>query len=161
MASSNDGSIAAHSAHADDQTESEPPQRGLFGRILDAFSGADSQSAGDAADATQAPTTGPQPVHGLGNLRRLRVDDVAVPKAEIVAVPIDLGRDELVAVFREQGFSRMPVYKGTMDHPQGLVLLKDLALQHGFGSNARFSFRKLLRPLLYAPPSMPIGVLPA
>lgn len=159
MGSSNDGSIAAHSAQHEDQTESEPPQRGIFGRIFDAFSGADSQAASDAKDAAQAPSTGPQPVHGLGNLRRLRVDDVAIPKAEIVAVPVDIGRDELVAVFREQGFSRMPVYKGTMDHPQGLVLLKDLALQHGFGSTARFSLRKLLRPLLYAPPSMPIGVL--
>ena len=31
-------------------------------------------------------------------------------------------------------FRRLPVYKGTLDHPQGLVLLKDLALQHGFGA---------------------------
>ncbi len=96
---------------------------------------------------------------GLGNLRRLRVDDVAIPKVDIVAVPVDIGRDDLVEVFREQGFSRLPVYKGTLDHPQGLVLLKDLALQHGFGTSGRFSLRKLLRPLLYAPPSMPIGVL--
>jgi magnesium and cobalt transporter len=41
----------------------------------------------------------------------------------------------------------------------GLVLLKDLALQHGFGPGGRFSLRKLLRPILYAPPSMPVGVL--
>ncbi len=46
-----------------------------------------------------------------------------------------------------------------MDHPQGLVLLKDLALQHGFGSGGRFSLKKLLRPVLYAPPSMPASVL--
>lgn len=98
-------------------------------------------------------------LHGIANLRRLRVDDVSIPKVEIVAVPLDIGRDELVAVFREHGFSRVPVYKGTLDHPQGLVLLKDLALQHGFGATGRFSLRKLLRPVLYAPPSMPVGVL--
>ena len=92
-------------------------------------------------------------------MRRLRVDDVAVPKVEIVAVPLDIGRDELVEVFREHGFSRVPVYKGTLDHPQGLVLLKDLALQHGFGTGGRFSLKRMLRPVLYAPPSMPIGVL--
>jgi magnesium and cobalt transporter len=89
----------------------------------------------------------------------MRVDDVAVPKAEIVAVPLDIGKDELVQVFREHGFSRVPVYKGTLDHPQGLVLLKDLALQHGFGATGRFSLKRLLRPILYAPPSMPTGVL--
>jgi magnesium and cobalt transporter len=95
----------------------------------------------------------------MANLRKLRVDDVSVPKVEIVAVPVDIGRDELVEVFREHGFSRLPVYKGTLDHPLGLVLLKDLALQHGFGASGRFSLRKMIRPLLYAPPSMPSGVL--
>ena len=89
----------------------------------------------------------------------MRVDDVAIPKVEIVAVPIDIGKDELVEVFRSHGFSRLPVYKGTLDHPQGSVLLKDLALQHGFGAGGRFGLRKLLRPVLYAPPSMPVGVL--
>ena len=160
MGSSNDGSIAAQGAQStNDDTAAEPPSRGFLERIFGAFSGADSQS-GDDGQVKDTPTqTGPLILPGLGNLRRLRVDDVCLPKAEIVAVPIDIGRDELVEVFREQGFSRLPVYKGTMDHPQGLVLLKDLALQHGFGTSGRFSLRKLLRPLLYAPPSMPIGVL--
>jgi magnesium and cobalt transporter len=89
----------------------------------------------------------------------MRVDDVAIPKIDITAVPLDIGLAELVEVFREHGFSRVPVYKGTLDHPQGLVLLKDLALQHGFGAGGRFSLKRLLRPILYAPPSMPTGVL--
>ena len=99
------------------------------------------------------------PTHGMANLRRLRVDDVAIPKVDIVAVSLDIGKDELVEVFRREGFSRMPVFKGTLDQPQGLILLKDLALQHGFGAGGRFSLRKLIRPILYAPPSMPIGIL--
>jgi magnesium and cobalt transporter len=160
MGSSSDGSEAGQNAgdgtHA---TAAEVQGRGFFKRVFSAFSGGD-QATGDQASAPLSPPLpGHQSMPGLGVLRRLRVDDVAIPKAEIVAVPIDIGRDELVEVFREQGFSRLPVYKGTMDHPQGLVLLKDLALQHGFGGSGRFSLRKLLRPLLYAPPSMPIGVL--
>ena len=87
------------------------------------------------------------------------MDDVAIPKTEIVAVPLDIGKEELVEAFREHGFSRLPVYKGTLDHPQGLILLKDLALQHGFGAGGRFSLKRLLRPILFAPPSMPAGVL--
>lgn len=98
-------------------------------------------------------------VHGMANLRKLRVDDVSVPKVDIISVPTDIGRDDLVAVFRQHGFSRVPVYKGSLDHPQGLILLKDLALQHGFGATGRFNLRKLLRPLIYVPPSMPVGVL--
>lgn len=96
---------------------------------------------------------------GLGALRGLRVHDVAKPKAEIIAVPIDIKRDELISVFREQGFSRLPVYRGTLDHPHGLVLLKDIALKYGFGGGGTFSLKNMLRPVLYAPPSMPLGVL--
>jgi magnesium and cobalt transporter len=160
MGSSHDGSIAAQSAQQIDRgEESEPSTRGFLGRLFGAFSGSDPEAEENGQVAVSPIAPGSQAGLGIGNLRRLRVDDVAVPKSEIAAVPLDIGRDELVAVFREQGFSRLPVYKGTMDQPQGLVLLKDLALQHGFGATGRFSLRKLLRPLLYAPPSMPVGVL--
>ncbi len=160
MGSSSDSTVAAQGAQPmGREGEDEPPQRGFLGRLLGAFSGADSPSAAEAAEEAAPAGGATGAMQGLGVLRRLRVDDVAIPKAEMVAVPIDIGRDELVEVFRQQGFSRLPVYKGTMDHPQGLIHLKDLALQHGFGASGRFSLRKLLRPLLYAPPSMPIGVL--
>jgi magnesium and cobalt transporter len=157
MGSSTDGSTAAPGALLDptDNTPPDASQRGFFGRLLSAFT-----PASDSAD-TAAPETSSSsgPASGLGALRRMRVDDVAIPKVEIVAVPLDIGKDELVEVFRAHGFSRVPVYKGTLDHPQGLVLLKDLALQHGFGASGRFSLKRLLRPILYAPPSMPTGVL--
>jgi len=154
MGSSTDGSPAAQGALAEmtDEIPSDAAQRGFFGRLLSAFSpGTDSP----ASQSTGTPASNP----GLHALRRMRVDDVAIPKADITAVPVDIGLADLVAVFREHGFSRVPVYKGTLDHPQGLVLLKDLALQHGFGAGGRFSLKRLLRPILYAPPSMPTGVL--
>lgn len=160
MGSSNDGSLAAQGAQ-DPQAATEPARssrpRGLFGRVLGALSSAKPKTDSDTASA--ATVQGATALHGMANLRKLRVDDVSLPKVEIVAVPVDIGRDELVEVFREHGFSRLPVYKGTLDHPLGLVLLKDLALQHGFGASGRFSLRKMIRPLLYAPPSMPAGVL--
>lgn len=108
----------------------------------------------------ESPRPATVPTIGISNLRRLRVDDVAIPKAEIAAVPVDIRKEDLVEVFREHGFSRLPVYKDTLDKPLGLVLLKDLALQYGFSASpGRFVLRKLLRPVLYAPPSMPVGVL--
>ncbi len=160
MGSTSEGSGAEGAEDPDRRGEAAARPRGLFGRLLNVWSPADGAD-GAAADASAAPMAPAQvpAAHGIANLRRLRVDDVAIPKVEIVAVPLDIGRDDLVAVFREHGFSRVPVYKGTLDHPQGLVLLKDLALTHGFGGTARFNLRKLLRPVLYAPPSMPIGVL--
>lgn len=134
--------------------------RSIFGRLLNALS----PSAGEGAGTEQQPAKQgagiPGALTGMANLRRMRVDDVAIPKVEISAVPVTISKDELVEVFRQSGFSRLPVFKGTLDSPMGLVHLKDLALQYGFGTgNGRFSLRRMLRPLLYVPPSMGIGVL--
>lgn len=155
-------SSAAASASDTEAGESiEPQSRGLFGRLFGALGGtAPEGEAAPAGDAQSLPQSAPTPLPGLGNLRRMRVGDVAIPKVEIVAVPQTLSRDELVEVFRTQGYSRLPVFKETLDSPVGLIHLKDLALEWGFGGGSgRFSLRKLVRPLLYVPPSMPIGVL--
>jgi len=98
--------------------------------------------------------------HGMVNLRRMRVEDVAIPRAEIMAVPVDITLPELVHVFQDSGLTRLPVFSRTLDTPLGLVHLKDLALRYGFnGKPARFALKGMMRPLLFAPPSMPIGVL--
>jgi magnesium and cobalt transporter len=158
MGSSTLGVSAAQDAPSADPAADRP--RGIFQRLF-------RKRAAPAPDLAQSPPGGaamaaPAPVAlpGLSNLRRLRVDDVAIPKVDITAVPVTIGRDELAEVFREHGFSRLPVYKGTLDHPQGVITLKDFALTYGFGTgNGKFNLRKLMRPLLYAPPSMPLTVL--
>ncbi|WP_102226131.1 transporter associated domain-containing protein [Acidimangrovimonas sediminis] len=156
MDSSSEGSRAAQRAQDLDQTE----QPGFFSRLFSVLSPSDTSTEPEADHGPAQGTTSQPVTFGISNLRRMRVDDVAIPKAEIAAVPVEIGKEELVEVFREHGYSRLPVYKGTLDKPLGLVLLKDLALTYGFGNGGgRFSLRKLLRPVLYAPPSMPVGVL--
>jgi magnesium and cobalt transporter len=114
-------------------------------------------------DETSAPPqrTGARDLRvNLRKLRNMRVDDVSVPRADIVAVPADAGLAEIVEVFKTSTLSRLPVYEESLDHPLGLVHLKDLALIYGFGTPTdAFDLKSLIRPLLYAPPSMPIGVL--
>jgi magnesium and cobalt transporter len=96
----------------------------------------------------------------LRRMRRLRVDDVSVPRADIVAVPNDASFAQVVEAFRSSELSRLPVYDETLDQPEGLLLFKDVALRHGFGAaDASFDIEAMLRPLLYAPPSMPLGTL--
>ena len=159
MASSTEQSGSALNAGLQANDPEEPPQRGFFARLITAFSSTEPSTATSEISEPSAPVPQVIGTHGIANLRRLRVDDVAIPKVDIVAVPLDIGKEALVEVFREHGFSRVPVYKGTLDHPQGLILLKDLALNYGFGAGGKFSLRKMLRPVLYAPPSMPVGVL--
>ena len=151
---------SASSSAAQGALTEEEGQRGLLGRLVDAF-----KSPAEAPDniETNEPVNGAANAAsalGLLNLRRMRVEDVAIPKADIVSVAVDISKDELVRVFRDSGLTRVPVYNGTLDTPLGMVHLKDFALTHGFnGGGGRFSIRKMMRPLLFAPPSMPIGVL--
>ncbi len=95
----------------------------------------------------------------LANLVNRRIEDISVPKADIIAVSEDSSRKEIVDAFRSSTLTRLPVYRETLDEPVGLIHLKDLALKHGFGNGVKFDLAALLRPLIYAPPSMPIGVL--
>ncbi len=155
MGDSNDGSSSAAQRAL---TEDEPEQKGLIGRLFGAFSNPETNGIAVAEPAANLPVQAERP--GMLNLRRMRLDDVAVPRADITAVADDIRKDELVQVFRDSGLSRLPVFSGTLDTPIGMVHLKDLALKHGFnGGGGRFNLPKLLRPLLFAPPSMPIGVL--
>ena len=143
------------------QTRAEPETRtdkkpGFLGRIFEAISPSETPSPDAASGNVVASPTR----HGLINLRRMRVEDVAIPKADIVAVPNSITKGELVDVFRESGLTRIPVYAGTLDTPLGMAHLKDIALIHGFnGAATEFDLVKMLRPLLFVPPSMPIGIL--
>jgi len=144
-------SSTAHSA----QNEAETASPGIFKRVF----GALGTTTAEEDEADRPPPAEPT-TPGMVNLRRMTTEDVAIPKADIVAVPNTVSKDELVDLFRESGLTRLPVYEGTLDTPIGFAHLKDFALTHGFnGKGKAFDLTGMLRPLLFVPPSMPIGVL--
>ena len=57
---------------------------------------------------------------------KLTVEDVMVPRADIVAVDESISVDELMRVFREAEHSRLPVYDETLDDPRGMIHIRDL-----------------------------------
>jgi CBS domain containing-hemolysin-like protein len=93
---------------------------------------------------------------------RLRVDDVMVPRANIVAVDRTSTLTELSAAFKAAGHSRLPVYKETLDDPTGMVHIKDLLpylmLDAKGRTNKSYPNKKVLqyikREVLFVPPSM-------
>jgi magnesium and cobalt transporter len=97
---------------------------------------------------------------GLAKLKSMRVEDVAIPRSDIICVPSDMELDALIDEFRESGYSRLPVFQDTLDNPIGMVHLKDVALKHGFnGKPKSFKVTQSVRPVLFVPPSMPLDVL--
>jgi magnesium and cobalt transporter len=156
MGDTKDGSsIAAQSAQTDFDTST--PHNGFWGRLF-GHKPADTPVINDDALAVSAAGTKDMLLN-IRNMHDMRVDDVAIPTADIASVPDDATLDEVVAAFRKSTNSRLPVYSETLDNPLGLVHLKDIALNYGFGTSGKFDLKAIIRPLIYVPPSMPLGAL--
>ena len=87
-----------------------------------------------------------------------KVFDVMAPRADISAVDVDTPLQELIRLFSEAGHSRMPVYRGDLDDPLGMVHIKDvigLIADDAKPLPATGPILKTLRrDVLYVPPSM-------
>jgi CBS domain containing-hemolysin-like protein len=115
------------------------------------------------------------------SLRERRVVDVMVPRADIIAVQRDIGLGDLMRVFESAGHSRLVVYEDTLDDAVGMVHIRDLvafmtvraaaAAQANTRRKKPFpagldlkaidlsmtlAATKIVREILYAPPSMPV-----
>ncbi len=111
-------------------------------------------------------------------LRECRIESVMVPRADIVAVQQEITIGELVMVFAGAGHSRLVVYNDTLDDPTGMVHIRDLlaymaaraAIDPAIASeklpaadldlakidlSMPLTVAKIVREILYAPPSMP------
>ena len=94
----------------------------------------------------------------LLNFGELKVIDVMVPRADIVAVEADTPLNELVRIFRDAQHSRLPVYRDTLDNPIGMVHIKELiglAVPED-GTRRPTSIADVRREVLFVPPSMPV-----
>lgn len=56
----------------------------------------------------------------------LRVDDIMVPRADIIALEETDSLAELLRTFGEAGVSRIPLFRETLDDPRGMIHVKDL-----------------------------------
>ena len=113
-------------------------------------------------------------------LRGRRIEDVMVPRADIVAAQQDMSLGEVMKVFQNAGHSRLVVYNDTLDDPVGMVHIRDLIAfmtAQATVSAEKTAKRKkpppagldlkaidlamplsatnLVRELLFVPPSMP------
>lgn len=84
-------------------------------------------------------------------LRHLTAYDVMVPRADIVALPLDADFDRVLETIAERGHSRMPVYRGSLDDIAGVVHVKDVLAASRRGN---FRLASILRPAEFIAPSM-------
>ena len=80
-------------------------------------------------------------------------DNVAIPRREIIAVPVTLSWDELIATFAQHGHSRLPVYGETLDEIRGMVHIKDVFPYLASGKAPPKDWTSLMRQPLFVPQS--------
>lgn len=85
---------------------------------------------------------------GVFDFHNKRVVDVMRPRTEIVAIPEDVDREEMVAILRRERYSRYPVYRDTLDDIVGVFLAKDFWLSE---RPETFELKEVLREPLFIP----------
>jgi CBS domain containing-hemolysin-like protein len=135
--------------------------------------------AGAPADTSFSPEERTM-LRNILDLRERRVEDVMVPRADIISVQQDISLGELIKVFERAGHSRLVVYDDTLDDPVGMVHIRDLvaymAARAAVKPNGRskkkpfpadldlravdlavpLSSSRIVRDCLFVPPSMPV-----
>ena len=115
------------------------------------------QSADDSQTNGTAPELDRQERALIANVLRLRgmsADDVMIPRADIIAMPVDVTLEQALDQIRREGHSRLPVYREQLDEIVGMVHIKDLFAY--VGRPDAFNLEALLRLPLMVAPQIPV-----
>jgi magnesium and cobalt exporter, CNNM family len=97
-------------------------------------------------------------LHHIFDFGEKTVQQVMVPRTEMVGVPISASLEEVLALFATEQYTRLPAYDGSIENIVGLVHLKDIFMQARMPT-ASFNLKSLLRPVLYATETTSIETL--
>ncbi|MGO9132612.1 MAG: hemolysin family protein [Methylovirgula sp.] len=106
------------------------------------------------------------------SLHEVRVEDVMVPRTDIISVGLHSTLEEVLAAFRAAGHSRLPVQADNLDDPRGMVHIRDFLdfiaaatddfkrsadaqANHSRLDQTTLAQAGIVRPVLFVPPSMP------
>jgi magnesium and cobalt transporter len=115
----------------------------------------------EAAD--EQPAAGEQPeldrqeralIANILRLRETTADDVMLPRADIVAMRVDVSLEEALQQIRWEGHSRLPVFREQFDDVVGMVHIKDVIAY--VGRPEAFRLEAILRRPLMVAPQMPV-----
>ena len=83
--------------------------------------------------------------------------EIMVPRTEVVAIQDNITRERLMRIVTEEGYSRMPIYKETIDNIIGIIYTKDLIslLEH----RDVIAFQDIIRPAYFVPDAVKISQL--
>lgn len=92
-------------------------------------------------------------LQNIMTVRQKTVADVMVPRVDITAIEAGTPKKEIIKLIGEQGHSRLPVYRETLDDVIGMIHIKDLLTWSG---KRTFRLSEILRKVLFVAPSMQV-----
>ncbi len=156
---------------AQERQDKRHPGPGLLDRMRALFGIGGASIRDDIEDALEETGTAevfsPQERAMLRNvlgLHEVRVEDIMVPRTDIIAVTTAMTLRDVLAVFRSAGHSRLPVHGETLDDPRGMIHIRDFMnvvagsitgqKHEGADLSIAVADGNVTRPVLFAPPSM-------
>ncbi|MGN0666080.1 MAG: hemolysin family protein [Huintestinicola sp.] len=98
-------------------------------------------------------------INNVFEFHELTVSDVMTHRTDIIAVSTDTEINEVVYTAINSGFSRIPVYEGSIDNIEGILYVKDLLCLIGTQSSEGMTVRSFMRDAEYVPESCMCGDL--
>lgn len=86
----------------------------------------------------------------------LEAADILTPRVDVVGIASDTPEEEIAKIFVQTGFSRLPVYEGSIDHIIGIIYQKDF---HNYVYHTNKDISAIIRPVLFIAKSKNIGEL--
>jgi gliding motility-associated protein GldE len=85
------------------------------------------------------------------------VKEIMIPRIDMICVNIETPIEELIDIIIDMGYSRVPVYNGTVDNIVGIVYAKDLL--NLFDKRENVEIKKIMRPAYYVPETKEVDSL--
>ncbi|HET6404214.1 MAG TPA: hemolysin family protein [Candidatus Thermoplasmatota archaeon] len=92
-------------------------------------------------------------LHSVIEFSQTTAREIMVPRIDMTAVPGDAQLDHVRAFILDSGFSRIPVYQGTVDNVVGVLYVKDLLLHYVEKKAGTVAVRDLMREAYFVPES--------
>ena len=98
-------------------------------------------------------------INSIFEFRETVSSEIMTPSAEIIAAERSTPIPELIRLITAEGYTRIPIYRDTLDHVMGFLHAKDLLRVCGCTDNPPENIEELVKPVFFIPESKPITEL--
>jgi CBS domain containing-hemolysin-like protein len=154
--------VAGDAAHSHHEAEKKKPREGsIFGFLKTLVKGKSENDLHSALKEYVADLENNESeiaaderalIENILSLRGLRAVDVMIPRADIVAIDSTISAQDLLSLLSEKQYSRLPVYRDSLDDVIGSIHIKDILAV--LARNEKIEIENLIRDVPIVSPAM-------